>query len=175
VLTAALALVALPGLAGSRAPRSLEPLPVSAFQPLPDTGVAARQPLVVDGLDVSAAAAGSISSGSTLIEPGRSTATGPTHRAKVTQPVGSAGSVLKPPKYKLTGTASFYTGGFTAMRLPRGTTVVVCGGAGCIERVIDDYGPQSPNRIIDLDKNDFFHICGCPSWSGLTQVTVSIY
>jgi hypothetical protein len=175
VLTAALALVALPGLAGSRAPRSLDPLPVSAFQPLPDTGINARQPLIVDGLDASAAGAGAVSAETSFIEPGVAPSTSPTKRTKVDQPDGVAGSALKPPKYKLTGTASFYTGGHTAMRLPRGTTVIVCGGAGCIERVIDDYGPQSANRIIDLDKGDFFKICGCASWSGLTKVTISVY
>ena len=64
------------------------------------------------------------------------------------------------------------------MRLPRGTTVIVCGAGGCIERVINDYGPiydPSKNRIVDLYTPDFFAVCGCPSWSGTTWVTVSVY
>ena len=62
------------------------------------------------------------------------------------------------------------------MRLPRGTTVIICGGGGCIERVINDYGPTAgTNRIVDLYTPDFFDICGCPSWSGTTSVTVSVY
>ena len=32
------------------------------------------------------------------------------------------------------------------MRLPRGTVVVICGDGGCIERVVNDYGPQKPIR-----------------------------
>ena len=73
------------------------------------------------------------------------------------------------------GTATFYEAGYTAMRLPRGTIVIICGGGGCVERVINDYGPQSKSRIVDLYKPDFFKICGCPSWSGTTEVTVYVY
>jgi len=62
------------------------------------------------------------------------------------------------------------------MRLPRGTTVIICGAGGCIERVVDDYGPiAGTNRIVDLYRPDFFRVCGCPSWSGVTNVTVSVY
>ncbi len=110
-----------------------------------------------------------------FIEPGTPPKTAKGHRAKVDQPDGSAGSSRKPARYHLTGTATFYNEGLTAMRLPRGTTVIVCGGAGCLERIITDYGPQTPSRIIDLDKQDFFKICGCASWSGTTQVTVYVY
>ncbi len=48
------------------------------------------------------------------------------------------------------------------MRLPRGTVVIICGGGGCIERTVTDYGPQDPARVVDLYKPDFFRICGCP-------------
>jgi hypothetical protein len=64
------------------------------------------------------------------------------------------------------------------MRLPRGTTVIICGGGGCIERVINDYGPvydPSKGRIVDLYRPDFFDICGCPWFAGTTWVTVSVY
>ena len=68
--------------------------------------------------------------------------------------------------------------GTTAMRLPRGTIIRICGDGGCILRTVTDYGPSAairPVRIIDLDRADFFAICGCPSWSGTTTVTVSVY
>jgi hypothetical protein len=86
------------------------------------------------------------------------------------------GSALKPPKQTLSGVATFYHLGTTAMRLPRGTIVIICGAGGCIERTITDYGPVAgSDRIADLYVGDFFEICGCPSWSGETQVTVSVY
>jgi hypothetical protein len=91
-------------------------------------------------------------------------------------PPVAAASSLKPPRYTISGIASFYSNGTTAMRLPRGTTIVVCGAGGCLERVISDYGPAAyTNRVIDMDKPDFFAICGCGSWSGLTQVTIRVY
>ena len=101
--------------------------------------------------------------------------TGAKSRPTVDQPEPGSGSSRKPARYSLTGTATFYDEGLTAMRLPRGTVVIVCGKAGCLQRTITDYGPQSPSRIIDMDKQDFFHICGCPSWSGTTTVTVHVY
>ena len=52
------------------------------------------------------------------------------------------------------------------MRLPRGTIVVICGNGGCVERVVTDYGPIKPSRVVDLYRPDFFAICGCASWSG---------
>ncbi len=75
----------------------------------------------------------------------------------------------------MTGGATFYDNGTTAMRLPRGTFVVICGKGGCIERVVNDYGPQKPSRVVDLYRPDFFQICGCPSWAGTTTVTVYVY
>jgi hypothetical protein len=86
------------------------------------------------------------------------------------------GNSIKPPRYSLTGVATFYDAGFTAMRLPRGTVIRVCGPGGCLERVINDYGPVAgTNRIIDLYRPDFFAVCGCPSWSGTVWVTVGVY
>ncbi len=174
-LTAALALVALPGLAGSRASRPSEPVPVGAFQPLPPTGIGARPAIAVDGLDAAFDGHGAIAEDATFIEPGEVPANGPTTRPKIAQPLVSARSSRKPEKYKLTGTATFYEAGYTAMRLPRGTIVIICGDGGCVERTINDYGPQKESRIVDLYKPDFFKICGCPSWSGTTEVTVYVY
>ena len=80
------------------------------------------------------------------------------------------------PRFTLSGTATFYDNGTTAMRLPRGTFVVICGEGGCIERVVDDYGPtKAGGRLVDLYRPDFFLICGCDWWSGTTEVTVRIY
>ena len=80
-------------------------------------------------------------------------------------------------RYTLSGYATFYDNGRTAMRLPYGTVVIICGGGGCVQRVISDYGPSAanPERIVDLYRPDFFRICGCPSWSGTTRVTVRVY
>ncbi len=173
-LTASLALVALPGLTGSRASRPSEPVPVGALQLLPDSG-GSRRAITVDGLDTAFAGAGAVPADATFIEPGDVPENGPTTRPKVDQPDGSSRSTRKPEKYKLTGTATFYEAGTTAMRLPRGTVVIICGGGGCVERVVNDYGPQKESRIVDLYKPDFFDICGCPSWSGTTEVTVYVY
>jgi hypothetical protein len=175
VLIAALALVALPGLAGSRVPNPIEPLPASAFQPLSVTANSARSTVQIDPLDAAYDASGAVVESTSFIEPGEAPETGLTARAKLSQPEPASGSVQKPPRYTITGTATFYDYGTTAMRLPRGTTVIVCGHGGCVERVVNDYGPMKPSRIVDLYRADFFDVCGCPWWSGTTPVTVSVY
>jgi hypothetical protein len=81
----------------------------------------------------------------------------------------------KPPRSTLSGYATFYDNGTTAMRLPRGTIVVVCGNNGCLERVVNDYGPIKTTRVVDMYRPDFFRICGCGWWSGTTWVTVWVY
>jgi hypothetical protein len=174
VLIAALALVALPGLAGSRAPNPLEPLPASAFQPLSVPANQARSTVSIDPLDVAYDGAGAVFQDASFVEPG-AVQTGPTARVRLNQPEAGAASLQKPPRYTLTGTATFYDNGTTAMRLPRGTIVIVCGNGGCVERVVNDYGPIKASRIVDLYRADFFDICGCASWSGTTEVTVSVY
>jgi hypothetical protein len=175
VLIAALALVALPGLAGSRVPNPIEPLPANAFQPLSVPASQARSTISIGSLDAAYAAAGGVAADSSFIEPGTVRDTGPTGPIKLNQPDPSSGFVRKPTRYTLTGEATFYDNGTTAMRLPRGTIVVICGAAGCVERVVTDWGPQKPSRIVDLYRADFFAICGCAWWSGTTRVTVSVY
>jgi hypothetical protein len=175
VLSAALALVALPGLAGSRVPSAAEPVPAGAFQPLVVPASDARSALSIAGLDLAARSVGRVSPADRFIEPGVDATVAPAARAVVDQPDGSRGSERKPEKYKLTGKATFYDNGTTAMRLPRGTVIIVCAKGGCLQRVVNDYGPQKPERIIDLDRADFFKICGCPSWSGVINVTVYVY
>ena len=175
MLIAALALVALPGLAGSRAPSSAEPLPDSAFQPLPVSANAARSATPIGPLDDAFLSGGVVPATHVFMEPGEAPKVGPTHRRLVDQPEPGYGTAKQPPKSTLTGAATFYDHGTTAMRLPRGTVVVICGDGGCIERTVTDYGPTRTDRIVDLYRPDFFRICGCPSWSGTTTVTISVY
>jgi hypothetical protein len=175
VLTAALALVALPGLAGSRAPSAFEPIPAGAFQPLSVSADMTSDAISIAGLDAGFVSNAAVDDQTRFIDPGEAPDTGPTSRKTVNQPDPNGTSSRKPAKYTLKGEATFYDAGYTAMRLPRGTTVIICGAAGCIERVVNDYGPQKPSRIVDLYRPDFFKICGCGSWSGVTNVTVYVY
>jgi hypothetical protein len=174
VISTALALVSLPGLAGSRVPSAIEPVPAGAFQPYSVPAPDARS-ITIAGLERAHRSGGIVDRETTFYEPGVAPETGPTARAVLDQPDSVAGSERRPPKYSLSGDATFYDNGTTAMRLPRGTIVIICGDGGCIERVVTDYGPQAPHRIVDLYRPDFFRICGCPSWSGVTKVTVHVY
>ena len=174
-LTAALALVALPGLAGSTIPSTSEAIDAAAFQAVivdPATREAALQPL---SLDPAYRSAGHVTAQATLVEPGIDLAAGPGVRPETRQPATAAASEMKSPKYTLRGEATFYDHGTTAMRLPRGTRVVICGDGGCIERVVSDYGPVKKSRIVDLYRPDFFAICGCPWYAGVVNVTVHVY
>jgi hypothetical protein len=176
-LTAALALVALPGIVGSAGPSLATAVDPSAFQSVQVPALAAAD-LAVAPLDDALMSAGHIDDAATFTEPGGATIRTVVGRPSVALPAPRSGSAQKPPRYKLSGYATFYAHGTTAMRLPRGTTVIVCGAGGCIERVISDYGPSASaglGRIVDLYTPDFFTICGCPSWSGTTKVTVSVY
>ncbi|MFL5681746.1 MAG: hypothetical protein ACJ77O_01220 [Chloroflexota bacterium] len=188
MLTAALALVALPGLAGSRAPSPIEPVPAGAFQKLTIPADDSRSTVSIGPLDAAFISDGSLAADSAIIEPAplpgdAATAT----RSGVDQPSAGSRSVRKAPKgartaslpgaakYTLSGGATFYDNGTTAMRLPRGTIVKICGNGGCIVRVVNDYGPQKKSRVVDLYRPDFFAICGCPSYAGTTQVKVYVY
>lgn len=176
-LTAALALVALPGIVGSAGPSPASVVDLSAFQSI-QVPASATTALVVGPLDDTHRSAGRIDAGTIFIEPGTKPARAAVERPRVTLPAPHRGSALKPPRYRLSGYATYYANGTTAMRLPRGTTVIVCGSGGCIERTINDYGPiydPVKNRIVDLYTPDFFTICGCPWYAGTTRVTVSVY
>jgi len=176
VLTAALALVAAPGIAGSRTPALYEPVPAAAFQAL-NIDANARSTASIARYDPAFDSAGRLSADTVFSEPGPPGAAAvPVLKRSVSQPAPGAQSVFKPAKYSLSGKATFYTAGYTAMRLPRGTVIRVCGDAGCLERVITDWGPMAgTSRIIDLYRPDFFAICGCAWWSGVTDVTVYVY
>jgi len=174
-LTAALALGALPGLAVSHQPSPDRPIDAAAFRQVTLATSLDRSGSQIAALDAALASDGRLGPTAKFSEGASSKVVFPT-RARPTLPAVSSGWSWKPPKYSVSGTASFYSNGTTAMRLPRGTVIVVCGAAGCLERVINDYGPvASTGRVIDMYKPDFFAVCGCPSWSGLTQVTIRVY
>ena len=175
VLSAALALVALPGLAGSRVPSAAEPVPAGAFQPYSVPASNVRSPLTIAGLDHASVSVGHVLETSTFVEPGEDQQAAVSERVAADQPDSNALSARKPERYTVRGKATFYSNGTTAMRLPRGTVIIVCAKGGCLERVVNDYGPQQAERIIDLDRADFFAICRCPSWSGVVEVTVYVY
>jgi hypothetical protein len=172
-LIAALALAGLPAPAGSHVPSPVSGTAQAAFT---SVVISADAPAHSGGglADPALASAGALSASAVFTEPGRKVKV-PRRRPAVDQPAAPQGKVWKEPLYTVTGEATFYHHGSTAMRLPRGTVVVICGDGGCIQRTITDYGPQSKSRIVDLYAPDFFAICGCPSWSGTTRVTVSVY
>jgi hypothetical protein len=176
-LTAALALGALPGFAGSAGPTPASVVDPSTFQSVQVPAFTATK-LAVAPLDDAYRAAAAVDQTTTFTEPGKEPKRKVPVRPSVSVPAAHGGSALRPPRYKLSGYATFYGNGTTAMRLPPGTTVIICGDGGCIERVVNDYGPSATaglGRIIDLYTPDFFDVCGCPSWSGTTWVTVSVY
>lgn len=173
-LIAAFALIGLPVPAGSSAvstSRAVEPAPFSTFNLSAVRAPAPASPGVVDPAFRSA---GYGTSSTRYLEPG-SAPDAPTGRPRVDQPASPVGKAWKKPKYTISGYATFYDNGTTAMRLPRGTVVRICGEGGCIERTVTDYGPVKPIRIVDLYRPDFFRICGCEWFAGTTWVTVSVY
>ena len=175
-LTAALALVALPGIVGSAGPSRASVLDPSAFQSV-QVPAFETTALAVEPPDGALRSAGRLEAATVLTEPGSAPVRVAIGRPKVLVPAPHSGSTLKPPRYKLSGYATYYANGTTAMRLPRGTLVIVCGAGGCVERTINDYGPIASyrNRIVDLYTPDFFAVCGCPWYAGTTWVTVSVY
>jgi hypothetical protein len=184
-LIAAFALAGLPVPAGSESPSVTRDPQSAAFTSviIPANAPAQR----ASGLsDASRRSDGYVTATDTFMEPGRAPRA-PVSRPRVGQPATPPGKVVKKPpvvkaprvvkapKSRVSGYATFYNTGATAMRLPLGTVVRICGKGGCIRRTVTDYGPTTKSRIVDLYKPDFFAICGCPSWSGTTWVTVSIY
>jgi len=174
-LIAVIALVGLPGSAGSRMPSRPDDLGEAAFTAIILRATPAPAPVApATGLDAAARSAGFLSGVAALDEEASGPAV-PNARTSKKVPVQDGGWKWKTPRVTLTGYATFYDNGTTAMRLPRGTTIVICGNSGCIERVVNDYGPIMKIRIVDMFRPDFFKICGCGGWSGTTWVTVRIY
>jgi hypothetical protein len=171
-LIAAFALIGLPVPVGSRSPSPSRDLRAAAFTTLTIPAVTPA-PSALGVLDPAFRADGFLGDAG-LVEPG-SAPKPPASRPSVALPSLSSGSAWKKPLSTMSGYASFYDNGTTAMRLPAGTVVRVCAPGGCIVRTVDDYGPKSPSRVIDMYRPDFFAICGCASWTGLVWVTVSVY
>lgn len=173
LLSAVLALAALPGLAGSRTLTPEQAIDAAAFQSVLVGSWPGRSTAPGGPLDAAQRSSGHLEADASFQEPGQAGSV--PVKAKVSVPASKSSSAWKDPLYSLTGVASYYSAGYTAMRLPRGTVVVICGKATCIERTINDYGPSLEDRIIDLYRPDFFTVCGCAWYEGLTDVTVKVY
>jgi hypothetical protein len=157
---------------GSRSPSPARALQAAAFTTLTVSADAPVDP-ALGVLDPAARSDGFLGRAG-LVEPGTAPRA-PSTRPSVVLPGVSAGSAWKKPLSTITGWASFYDAGTTAMRLPAGTVVRICAPGGCVVRTVDDYGPQSTSRVLDMYRPDFFAICGCASWTGTMQVTISVY
>lgn len=176
-LTAVLALGALPGLVGSHEPSQDQPIDAAAFGQIFLATTPDRQSSGDMVFDAAGQSDGALDAIEPFAELGPGVALSPDGRAQPKLRAAAATSTWKAPRYTLSGYASFYDYGTTAMRdVPRGTTIVICGAAGCIEKIVSDYGPaKTTGRIIDMYRPDFFRICGCGSWSGTTWVSVRVY
>lgn len=176
-LTAVLALGALPGLVGSHEPGAARPIDAAAFR---QVSLATTRDRQADGQivpDTAGRSDGALDSAATFPERADSEARVAGERAQPDLQAASSTWAWKKPRFTLSGAASFYDHGTTAMRdVPRGTTIVICGRGGCIQTVVSDYGPaRYTGRVIDMYRPDFFRVCGCGWWSGTTEVTVRVY
>ncbi len=171
-----LAIGALPGLVGSHPASRARDIDAAAFDLI---NLATTRDRQADGQlfpDTAGRSEGALDTAGVIRESTSVDSGVAAERAAPALEDARASSAWKQPRYTLTGYASFYDHGTTAMRLPAGTVVVVCGTGGCIERAVNDYGPtKAGGRIIDLYRPDFFRICGCGWWSGTTEVTIKVY
>lgn len=176
-LTAALVVGALPGLVGSQEPAPTRTVDAALFEQVTLARTPRDQGLDRYALDEAALSAGALQATDGFVETGAKGGSGLDGRALPPLRPATSSWSWKPARLTISGKASFYDFGTTAMRdVPRGTLVVICGAGGCIERVVNDYGPaKSTGRVIDMYRPDFFAICGCGSWSGTTTVTVRVY
>ena len=176
-LTAALVVGALPGLVGSQQPAPTHRVEAALFEQVTLATTPEQQGTGPYALDDAALSAGALDTDDGFAEAGGAGVAALERRAAPNVGAAESSWSWKPPRFSLTGTASFYDFGTTAMRdVPRGTTIVICGAGGCIERVVSDYGPsKAGGRLIDMYRPDFFRICGCGWWSGTTTVTVRVY
>ena len=175
--SAALALGALPGLVGSHEPGPNQPIEDALFEQVIVATAREAQAGGPFALDLAASSAGTLDLAATFAEAGPDAPVVVGLRPAPALPSPNATWTWKPAGATISGAASFYDSGTTAMRdVARGTAIVICGRGGCIERVVTDYGPaKSTGRVIDMYRPDFFAICGCGWWSGTTTVTVRVY
>ena len=178
VLSAALALVAAPGFVGSQTPSPVHAIEAAAFQPLLSDASGATTSVVAPA-DPALRSANALDSSARFAEPlAGAVQVAPAASVVRTQPVPGLHDDDQAAQVRPQGLRQLLHNGTTAMRLPAGTVIRVCGASGCLNRVVNDYGPSAgykPTRIIDMYEPDFFAICGCPSYSGTTLVTVSVY
>ena len=174
MLTAALALVALPGQAGSRTPSPDRPIPAAALQTLRIDASEDQSSSTIGPSDAAYRSASALAADAPIVERPLDQVAVP-GRAKVRLPSAQSDWAYKPPRYSLTGQATWYGNGTTAMRLPYGTIVVICGGGGCVERTVTDWGPQKTSRVVDMAPSDFVRTCGCSLGTGIQNVTVRVY
>jgi hypothetical protein len=199
VLTAAfVTLVALPGVAGSQTPSIVRPLTAAAFQTVRLPASAGGSPEAIRPLYVGYESA-ELRDLAPLIETGAVLPT--TERSAVVPRLPSVVSVIVPPptaatktattkhsttqpttpktawRSVLSGLASWYDNGTTAMRLPYGTQIKICGAKGCVSRMVRDWGPARylSNRVVDMIPEDFVRITGRSLSAGLAPVTVYVY
>ena len=93
VLTAALAMVALPGLAGSRVPTQIEPIPAGAFQQLNTLAIDQRSTASIGPLDAAHVSEATIGVETAIVEPGAAPDGGPSGRVHLDQPDPGASSI----------------------------------------------------------------------------------
>jgi hypothetical protein len=178
VLIAVVAMAAAPGFVGSRAPGPIRPVDAAAFKPVQLAIPRASALPPVAPLDAAHDSASVMDTDELFAITGARAPRRPTTRARVAQPQPKPRSAIKPGKYQIRGYATWYDNGTTAMRLPRGTKIRVCGPAACVQRVVSDFGPTAghkPDRVVDLTPADFRHVCGCSLGAGTVKVTVSVY
>lgn len=203
-LTAALVVIATPGIAGSLTPKPLQVVPASQYKTLsldisgPETGgvqsvvltAPTQQPWPSLGYQYVAPSPSPAPTASPTPDPTATPTPVPTPKPtpkptprptpkptpRPTPAPTPKPTPVPPVKQTITGLATWYNNGTTAMRLPRGTVVKICGNGGCVTRTITDYGPTaSSGRIADLMPADFRAVCGCSTSSGVTRVTVYVY
>jgi len=178
VLIAAVAMAAAPGFVGSRAPGPIHPVDAAAFKPVQLAIPRASAPPPVARLDAAHDSASLMGTDTRFAIVGARQPQRATTRRSVAQPQPKPRAAIKPAKYQIRGYATWYDNGTTAMRLPRGTRVRICGPGGCVQRVVSDYGPTAghkPDRVVDLTPADFRRVCGCSLGTGTVRVTVSVY
>jgi len=207
VLTAAfVTLVALPGAAGSQTPSSMRPVTAVAFQKVRLSASEGGSLQAVGPLDAGDESAGHLNDSAPLIETGQyappadkatvllpapvleeltasvpePTATPAARPPTTTTPRPAIKTVTRPAtgyKRVMTGLGSWYDNGTTAMRLPNGTHIRICGAKACISRIVRDWGPARylTKRVVDMTPEDFVRVSGRHLGAGLVPVTVYIY
>lgn len=197
-LIATLVLIATPGIAGSWSPEPLKVIPASEYKLLPDQSLGAGGGVTAVSLVEDPTLEPWPSLGYQYVAPEPTATPTPEPTATPTPtpvptPVPTPAATPKPTprptprptpkptpapvvKQTITGNATWYNNGTTAMRLPRGTRVKICGRAACIERTITDYGPAAyTGRVADLMPADFRTVCGCSTSTGVIKITVYVY